>query len=273
MASGSTSGASTPAAISAENWAEITSYVKKLGQETEQLRLDLATTATLPSFDKPKLSKPTAFFGRAGAIDAWASHMDTYVAKATPGEALLIATSYLQGEAFSWWQTHAGKADISDWPTLREALKVRFNPLNKVQAARDLLHKWKQMKDVASYNKSFQSIVLDIPDITMTEQVDRYSRGLKSYIWEALCLKRYDTLDEVMLDALKVEAAKRGVRRISNTEGTTAADRGPAPMDIAYVRIVKLTPEERQRCMREGLCLRCRTKGHMAKDCPKGRGN
>lgn len=65
----------------------------------------------------------------------------------------------MQREAFTWWQRYAGKADVTDWPTLREAPQLRFNPLSKVQAARDLLHKWKQMKDVASYDKSFQSII------------------------------------------------------------------------------------------------------------------
>lgn len=125
-----------------------------------------------------------------------------------------MATSCLQGEAFSWWQNYSGAARVTDWPTLREALKVRFNPLIKVQAARDLLHMWKQTTDVASYKKSFQSIILDIPDITMTEQIDRYSRGLKGYIWETQSLKQYETLDAIMLDALKVEAAKRGVRRV-----------------------------------------------------------
>lgn len=184
-----------------------------------------------------------------------------------------MATSYMQREAFTWWQRYAGKADVTDWPTLREALQLRFNPLNKVQAARDLLHKWKQMKDVASYDKSFQSTIPDIPDIGMTEQIDRYTRSLKSYVWEALCLKTYETLDAVMRDALQVEAAKRGVRRTPNTESTVAANNGPVPMDIANVQVVKLTPEERARCMREELCLRCRTKGHLAKNCPKGRGN
>lgn len=129
------------------------------------------------------------------------------------------------------------------------------------------------MKDVTSYKKSFQSITLDIPDITTAEQIDRYSRGLKGYIWEALCLKQYDTLDAVMRDTLKVEAAKRGVCRVTNTDDAAAAVNGPVPMEIANMQLAKLAPEERKRCMREGLCLRCRAKDHMAKDCPKGRGN
>jgi hypothetical protein len=33
--------------------------------------------------------------------------------------------------------------------------------------------------------------------------------------------------------------------------------------------LLKLTPEERDRCFREGLCLRCRQPGHNAVNCPK----
>lgn len=63
--------------------------------------------ASWPFSEMPKVNKPAPFSGRAGAIDAWASHMDTYVAKATAAEALLVATSYLKGEAFTWWQMYA----------------------------------------------------------------------------------------------------------------------------------------------------------------------
>lgn len=48
---------------------------------------------------------------------------------------------------------------------------------------------------------------------------------------------------------------------------------GVMPMDISTIKVENLTPEEGQRCMREGLCLRCREKGHMAKDCPKSQRN
>jgi len=89
----------------------------------------------------PKLNKQSAFSGRPGTIDTWASHKDTYLSGAAPSDALLVATSYLQGEAFSWWQTYAETTQVNDWPSIREALKTRFRLLNKVHAARDLLHK------------------------------------------------------------------------------------------------------------------------------------
>ena len=38
-------------------------------------------------------------------------------------------------------------------------------------------------------------------------------------------------------------------------------------MDVDTVKIEKLTKEEREKCFREGHCLRCRKPGHFMKDC------
>jgi len=145
-----------------------------------------------------------------------------------------------------------------------------------VQSARKTLHSWRQLKDVGSFNKTFLSIVMDIPDITESEKIDRYSHGLKRAIWEPLCIRTYDNLKLLMTDALRIEAAKaRTFRSPGGSASHTAAlaDSGVAPMDLSTIKVSKLTPEERQRCMREGVCLRCREKGHLAKDCRKGQRN
>jgi len=79
-----------------------------------------------------------------------------------------------------------------------------------------------------------------------------------------------------MTDALRIEAAKAGTFRSpggSASHIAALADFGLAPMDLSTIKVSKLTPEARQRCMREGLCLRCREKSHLAKDCPKDQRN
>jgi len=275
---GGSTGLEGTAPVTPEQWAQMTTYVQSLLSDTERLKEQLAATQQQVgrSSGGPKPNKPTTFSGKPGTVDAWVSHMDLYLTGAESAQALAIAKTYLQGEAFSWFQAYATTSAVADWPTLREALQYRFSPLNKEQAARDMLHKWRQVKDVTTYNRTFQSIVLDIPKITMPEKIDRYSRGLKSYIWEALCTKQYDTVEALMLDALKVEAAKQGSYR-GNAQGgafTAAASKyGPAPMDISALPMTRLTPEERKRCMRDGLCLRCRAKRHLAKDCTKAKRN
>ena len=184
----------------------------------------------------------------------------------------------MEGSAHEWWivfrETEQGKT-IQTWSQLQPALIKRFDTLNKVKIARDKLAKWKQIKDVPSFNDDFQRIVLDIPNISVEEQIDRYTRGLKPYIWKELCTREYTSLNDAMRDAERVESAHRrlGTKPKSETPVPTKSDKGPTPMDIGTVTLKKLTTAERAQCRKEGRCFRCRQKGHKASDCPKGRGN
>jgi hypothetical protein len=73
-----------------------------------------------------------------------------------------------------------------------------------------------------------------------------------------------------MNDAEIVEAAKgrklglaptsKGIRRGANSTNYDL-------MELGAVNVKTLAPEERDICMIQGLCLRCRQPGHMAKDC------
>ena len=271
--------------VSQESWNQLTSYVQQLGEQAKLYKEELEATKKLLAqaqaftggSTQAKPSKPAPFSGKLGAIEAWCHQMDSYLAGTDEAEACRIASTYLEGEAFAWWYAHRQAKTVESWTDLREALIKRFNPLNKVQAARNKLHSWRQIKDVGTFNKTFLSIVMDIPGITVAEQIDRYTHGLKREIWEALCTRTYDDLEVLMTDVLRIEAAKAGAHRGGATYSGASADRssasGVAPMDLSSIKIEKLTPEERQRCMREGLCLRCREKGHLARDCPKGQRN
>jgi len=253
-------------------------FVQQLGDDLEKTKDELSRTnhllATRERAAKP--NKPSLFSGKSGTIEAWCSRMDAYVSGSEPAEACRIACIYLDGEALTWWQSYSAATSVPDWDTLRTCLIRRFNPLNKVQAACNNLHSWRQLKNVGSFNKTFVSIVMDTPDITQLEKIDRYSHWLKRAIWEPLCIRTYDNLESLMTDALRIEAAKAGTFRSSGGSAihtAALADSGVAPMDLSTIKVSVLTPEERQHCMREGLCLRCRVKGHLAEDCAKGQRN
>ena len=73
-----------------------------------------------------------------------------------------------------------------------------------------------------------------------------------------------------MKDAERVEAAHcRGGMGKSMPGGKSEPYSKPTPMEIGNVQLGKLTKEERDRCLKEGLCLRCRESRHLAKNCPK----
>ena len=168
------------------------------------------------------------------------------------------------------------QSQLSNAQTEFSALKGELDKTKQaLQTAQMQLAKWKQLRDVATFNEDFQKIILDIPNISIEEQIDRYTRGLKNYIWKELCTKEYTKLSDAMRDAERVESAHKRVANPSkgNKNNPSSGTTNPVPMELGNVQLQKLTPEERQKCMKEGLCLRCREKGHMAKNCPKGRRN
>lgn len=234
------------------------------------------------SLGTPKTNKPSPFTGK-GSVRSWCVQMDNYLQGTEGTTAMSIALSYLSNGAHEWWMVHQKTEDgrvIHTWADLKIALVKRFETLNKEKIARDKLAKWRQAKDVPTFNDDFQKILLDIPNISNEEKIDRYTRGLKSYIWKELCTKEYTDLADAMRDAERVESAHKRVGSFRNgssrsipRQSPATTESGPVPMDIGNIELKKLTKEERDRCMKEGLCLRCRQKGHLAKDCPKGRRN
>ena len=259
----------------AQQWAQVTGMLRDLHGQLQATTAELAELKRTSSTNqgtqpKAKINKPGSFSGKAYQVESWCAHMDTYVRSETPQEALDIALSYLEGEAFSWWRAIGSNAGISTWDELSEHLQKRFSPLNKQESARDKLHRWRQTKDVSQFNADFQRIIADIPEITPAEAMDRYKRALKPYIWDALCLKKYESLEEMMTDALTMEASKRNRHPDFKSSKPNPSGQGPTPMDLSSVQVQKLTKEEREKCMRKGLCLRCRQKGHLARFCPKG---
>ena len=227
----------------------------------------------------PRCKKPESFKGK-GSITSWITHVTNYVGSTDERNALTVAVSYLEGPAHEWWivyrKTEEGMA-IQTWSQLQPALIKRFDTLNKVKIARDKLAKWRQIKDVPSFNDDFQRIVLDIPNISVEEQIDRYTRGLKPYIWKELCTREYTSLNDAMRDAERVESAHKRLNKNPRTDqpprNKQGQDQGPTPMDIGNLQLKKLSPAERDQCRKEGRCFRCRQKGHMASKCPKGQGN
>ena len=259
---------------------QVTQALTTANQNNAALQARLQAQSSVQS-PQVKLKKPDSYKGK-GSISSWVVHMDNYTRSSSPEHAFLIAVSFLEGNAHEWWIVHSLTEEgrnIVTWQGLKEALIKRFQPLNKTKMARDKLAKWKQVRDVSSFNEDFLRILLDIPNISEEEKIDRYTRALKPYVWKEMCTKDYGELSEAMADAERIEEAHRriGTRNLRTNISSrpsrspnTPSGSGVAPMELGNARVKRLSPAEKSLCIREGLCFRCQEKGHRARYCPKG---
>ena len=127
---------------------------------------------------------------------------------------ITIAVSYLEGSAHKWWISYSQIPDgqlVQTWSSPKNAISVRFQTMNNSKIVRHKLAKWRQVKNVSTFNDYFQRFILDIPNIGIEERIDRYTHGLRPYIWGELCTRGYTSLNTAMRDAEKVESAHRRV--------------------------------------------------------------
>ena len=64
---------------------------------------------------------------------------------------------------------------------------------------------------------------------------------------------------------MRILALKGG--QLPSTVHSPRTTHNPNAMDIDAISLSKLTPTERARCIKEGLCFHCRKKGHSANKC------
>lgn len=84
-----------------------------------------------------------------------------------------------------------------------------------------------------------------------------YTSGLKRGIGQALCLKTYSELQYLMTDPLRVQAVTADASTFIGGTCATTSPLGNFSLDMSGLGVEKVTPEARQRFMREGLGLRC----------------
>ncbi|KAJ4454140.1 hypothetical protein PAPYR_11235 [Paratrimastix pyriformis] len=86
----------------------------------------------------------------------------------------------------------------------------------------------------------------------------------------AMDLDRLAELRPATTSSTRAPAVGRSTSRDASPARPSAAFVPTRPRDEPPDRphLPRLTTEERERCAREGICFRCRIKGHLARDCP-----
>jgi hypothetical protein len=166
---------------------------------------------------------------------------------------------------------------------------LRFSPLEKKHMAQAKLEDISQGADTAhEYVIRFKEVSKDT-GYDNDALVQRFRKGLRRPILTALdkiCTPTLSTILDWQHEAIREDANYqartleqaawgRSIPYRTNSGPvtyTTAPSAAPASNTSVCVAntlatMGKLTQDERERCLREELCLRCRQKGHMVREC------
>lgn len=143
------------------------------------------------------------------AVDEWIERIEDYRRNGRLHEnaRMEIARTQITGSAIIWWKSTLEEERPTTRNTFVERIRKQFYPENYKQALRDKVHRCKQFKTVAEYIDQFRAIIIQIPDVSKGDTIDKFIRGLKPRIAQRVRLHSFDTLDEVAFLADQIDRA------------------------------------------------------------------
>jgi hypothetical protein len=243
----------------------------------------LPSSIKLPAIDKYSGDKREDLL-------AWLFQVNEHVtlAQITDDEVRIVfAGTALTGNAKTWYRSMRMAGDVTTWAEFQASLKAHFYPIDPVKHARDQLHPLVQTGSVRDYTGIFRHLCAIIGNMSEDEKLDRYIRGLKTRTRGQVELKEPDSFDEACRLAEMIDVSNDRIFGGANHSRSSYPSKprrdGPEPMDLNAFsdrrekpKFKKLTPEEKERRRKEGLCLYCGSDKHKLEDCnlrrPQGKG-
>jgi hypothetical protein len=254
----------------------------------------------------PRSYKPTgvpAYHGRTGEdLEAWLFQIEEQN-RLFPIEDQLLRVRFtamsLRETAARWYSSMqmADPPQIIDWESFVTKLRQQFVHMDAKWLARNAITKLIQSTNVREYSVKFRNLLIQIPDMSGPDALDRYIRGLKDFAFK-VWRRKFTNLSEAMVYAeeLDLETQQKAVLSGRGDQVKTRNDRptgaafsrpvawqpraapraavygGPAPMELGALR---MNETERNRHMKQDLCFNCHKPGHRANQCPlaKASGN
>ena len=260
------------------------------------------TPSTTTTSSEIKTALPAPFSGKISEASRWLKAMDAYflinptIYSSDELKLALILSKMGTGKgiAFSekWYDRLKNPALKAEDKTLEIFVKdynKNFNPLDaKVQARWDLskLVQKPGKDEDGTPNDGFQDFVNKFENLATKAQfedkltaVTQFSTRLDRQISTMILSMQNppDTLEEWIAKAktfhnqkLRIDELRKGTRYSNfRTPNFPSPRNSPDPnaMEIDAIRLKKLSPQERAKCMREGRCFRCRKIGHDTRNC------
>ena len=145
----------------------------------------------------------------------------------------------MAGTAANCWFTLVLEEKVSPtWEAFKLCIGTEFVPKDSIVRARDRMYKLKQRTSVAMYLADFRNIVIDIPGISDSEKLARFTEGLKPPILLEILKSSPIMSSEAAKIALDVDRAFSGAGFFSNRGFGYNSGRqtGPALMGIGNVQ-------------------------------------
>ncbi|CAI7923220.1 unnamed protein product [Closterium sp. NIES-53] len=282
-----------PSDMTPEFWNEFVANMRReierevrdriLGELQERGLLGTQVPAPAPAVVSARLKAPEPEPFVPGKRDLpvrrWLFQMEEYLSLCHVNQAEWArhAAMMLRGAAATWWQSC--HATISTWDDFSASLTMNFEPVNAIERARDNLAALRQHRSVAEYVNRFWELVLEIPDIPASEQMDKFKRGLKPKIRTEVELRGCTSMDDMIrvaecFDTINFAAFQRfnGMRMSHTNHAPAARTNGPTPMELG---MMERQPQNASNIM----CNQCGKIGHIKRNCPnrrspnEGRGN
>lgn len=211
--------------------------------------------------------QPSAFNGHVSSnVEQWCLEMERYfhitgLPEQDPRR-VALASTYLKDVASGWYNGAIRAQELTQsatWSEFRSKIVQRFRRIAPARVARAALRQLRHRSRVEGYSKEFERLLQDIPDMSVTDQIEQYIYGLQRHIAAEVDRQEPTTLHAAMEAAQRVElllsthrtASAYGparpsfgsAHRPSEGVGRDGGDR----MDLSVVRSRPLAYEEEQK--------------------------
>jgi hypothetical protein len=216
-------------------------------------------------------------------IDTWLFSVREHLklANISSDHAVAFAASLLRDNAKAWWRSLSSQnkipANYEDFETL---LQTAFRPSDSVRSARNQLASLQQNGSVQAYVVRFRDLLLEIPDVSEAEALDRFIRGLRdktrlevehrdpSSLEDAI--KIAERFDSIVFSQKMFPQHQRAFYPPSSIAHNVT---GPTPMEVDELKArsprQRMDETEKAELRKRGACFVCKKVGHIARNCPE----
>ena len=257
-----------------------------LAQAAHQTRLleeaaaSRRTTNNQGNGNQVRPPKPEKFSGETRKALAWTFEMENYLRSThmSGEDGVNFAAAFFQGPVLIWWQVRmSNPPPLTEWSALRDELLQRFGERNSKKHAFHKLMEIRQLISAREYSHRFHTLLLQMPDVPMEQQVMMYIRGLKKHVKLHVDMQAPKTLDEACDLADKVDTDVFYNER-SRTNYRSYGAGGATPMELGSMETHRTTsrsptPPPRSGPSRDSrTCFKCGKPGHIIRNCPSNKG-